>query len=171
MKSRKNIKSANRKSPNNIKKILNRSIRRSKNSKRHLTEFPPIKRDIKARIARGNSSARGDQGTETAHRRSKRTARRSRSASQRVFEENRKQDVKRVADLQGELTALRKRIDEARVKADLTADSFKNIDNRIKEFMLSEAERKAAQTAFIEKQSIAHIDREHSYKEWQEKLR
>jgi exonuclease VII small subunit len=89
--------------------------------------------------------------------------------AQRAYEENRKQDVKRVADLQGELAAMRSRIDEARSKADLTADSFKNIDNRINEVLVSEAERRAAQSAFIEKQSVAQFDRERTYREWQEK--
>ena len=90
--------------------------------------------------------------------------------SQRAFEEARKQEIKRIADLQGELTALRKRIDEARAKADLGADGLKNMDNRINELMLSETERKAAQTAFIETQSIAQINRDRTYKEWKEKF-
>jgi len=90
--------------------------------------------------------------------------------SQRAFEEARKQEIKRTADLQGELTALRKRIDEARAKADLGADGLKNMDNRINELMLSETERKAAQTAFIETQSIAQINRDRTYKEWKEKF-
>ncbi|HXF86268.1 MAG TPA: hypothetical protein VNK49_12855 [Anaerolineales bacterium] len=88
---------------------------------------------------------------------------------QRAFEETRKQDTKRIADLQGELIALRKRIDEARAKADLSADSLRNIENRIKELQASEAERKAQQIEFIEKQSIAQVDRERAYKEWREK--
>jgi len=89
--------------------------------------------------------------------------------SQRAVDENRKQDVKRLADLQGELVSIRTRIDEARSKADLTADSFKNMDNRINEMLVSEAERKTAQNIFIEKQTIAQIDRDHAYKEWQDK--
>lgn len=90
--------------------------------------------------------------------------------SQRAFEEARKQETKRVADLQGELTSVRKRIDEARAKADLGADGLKNMDNRINELMLSETERKAAQTAFIESQSVAQVDRDRTYKEWKEKF-
>jgi len=90
--------------------------------------------------------------------------------SQKAFEEARKQDTKRVADLHGELTAVRKRIDEARAKADLSADGLKTIDSRMNELMLSESERKRAQTAFIESQTVAQIDREHTYKEWKEKF-
>lgn len=90
--------------------------------------------------------------------------------SQKAFEEARKQETKRIADLQGELTAARKRIDEARAKADLTADNLKTLDSRMNELMASETERKAAQTAFIESQTVAQIDRERTYKEWKEKF-
>ncbi|GJQ52593.1 MAG: hypothetical protein HKUEN02_14400 [Anaerolineaceae bacterium] len=90
--------------------------------------------------------------------------------SQKAFEEARKQDIKRVADLQGEIVATRKRIDEARSKADLAADNFKTIDSRMNELLTSETERKNAQREFIENQSVAQIDRERSYKEWKEKF-
>lgn len=90
--------------------------------------------------------------------------------SQRAFEEARKQEAKRVADLQGEIAAVRKRIDEARAKADLSADGMKTLDSRINEILLSEADRKSAQTQFIESQTVAQINRERTYKEWQETL-
>jgi DNA repair exonuclease SbcCD ATPase subunit len=90
--------------------------------------------------------------------------------SQKILEENRRLDIKRVADLQGELAAMRKRIDDARAKADMSADSLRNMDNRINELLLSESERKSAQTAFIEQQSLAQIDREHVVKDWQVKF-
>ncbi|MEW6086565.1 MAG: hypothetical protein AB1607_18415 [Chloroflexota bacterium] len=90
--------------------------------------------------------------------------------SQKAFEEARKQETKRIADLQGEITATRKRIDEARAKADLTADNLKTLDSRMNELMVSENERKTAQAAFIESQTVAQIDRERTYKEWKEKF-
>lgn len=133
------------------------------------SEFPPIKRDIKARIleeSRLNEAIKElkppiEDAVRIAHEATR---------TQRVFEESKKQDAKRVADLQGELSSLRKRIDETKSKIDLNSDGFKNMDNRIKEMQLSEAERKAAQTAFIEQQAIAQIDRDRSYKEWKEKF-
>jgi chromosome segregation ATPase len=90
--------------------------------------------------------------------------------AQRILDENRRQDIKRVADLQGELTALRKRIDEVRGRSDLSNDSIRNMDNRIAELLASEIERKAAQVVFIEKQSMAAIERDRSLKVWNEKL-
>lgn len=87
--------------------------------------------------------------------------------SVRLVDEARKQDFKRLADLQGEMIAVRKRSEEAREKVDINADSIRLIDNRINEVLSSEAERRRAQLEFIEKQSLADIDRERTWKEWQ----
>lgn len=84
-------------------------------------------------------------------------------------EEARKNDLKRVADVQGELTSIRKRIDENREKTTITADSIRNVENRFTELIASELERKQAQTAFLEQQAIAQIDRDRAWKEWKEK--
>src|SRR5689334_4724496 len=45
--------------------------------------------------------------------------------SMRTADEGRKNDTKRLADVQGELAAIRKRADEAREKADLNADGLR----------------------------------------------
>jgi chromosome segregation ATPase len=133
------------------------------------SEFPPIKRDIKARVIEENRLRQEIQELRPPIDAVKRTAEEA-ILVQHAFDENRKQEAKRVADLQGEIAVLRRRIEEAKAKADLNADSWKNMDNRIKELMNSEAERKAAQNIFIDQQSIAHRDRERIYKEWQEKF-
>jgi chromosome segregation ATPase len=90
--------------------------------------------------------------------------------TQRILDENRRQDVKRVADLQGEVAALRKRIDEVRGRSDLSNDAVRNMENRISELLASESERKAAQQAFIEQQSLAQLERDRALKAWNEKL-
>ncbi|MBE0671962.1 MAG: hypothetical protein IH588_15370 [Anaerolineales bacterium] len=87
----------------------------------------------------------------------------------RASDEARKNDLKRVADVQGELTSLRKRIDENREKTTITADSIRNVENRFTELIASELERKQAQNAFIEQQAVAQIDRDRAWKEWKEK--
>lgn len=133
------------------------------------SEFPPIKHDIKARIL---EEARLNEAIKVLKPPIDDAVRIAQEAirTQHVFDEARRQEAKRVADLQGELTALRKRIDEVRSRSDLTMDSYKNIESRIRELHLSESERKAAQIAFIEQQSIVQIDRDRSYKEWKEKF-
>ena len=88
------------------------------------------------------------------------------ATSNKLIEESRRQDIKRVADLQGEITSVRKRVDEFRQKTELQNDSVRIIENRFSELLLSETERKQAQATFIEQQSIAQIDRDKAYKEW-----
>ncbi len=85
----------------------------------------------------------------------------------RMAEDARKQDVKRITDIQGELAAIRKRADEARERADLVADTIRQLDARINELMASESDRRLAQMQFIEQQNLAQVDRERGWKEMQ----
>lgn len=133
--------------------------------KKALTEIAPLKRELKARALEETRLHQEIKELRPPIDEAKRAAEEA-TRVQRVFDENRKQDMKRIADLQGELTALRKRIEETRAHIDTSADNFKHLETRIKELMASEAERKAAQNEFIEKQSVAHLDRERAYKEW-----
>ena len=135
--------------------------------KKSLTEIAPIKRELKSRATSENRLQVEIDQLKPPIDEVKRIAEDA-IRTQRVFDENRKQDMKRIADLQGEISALRKRIDEARVRADSGTDSVRHLENRFKELLVSEAERKAAQAEFIEKQSIAYLDRERSYKEWRD---
>lgn len=89
--------------------------------------------------------------------------------SLKAAEETRKNDLKRVADIQGEVTSIRKRIDESRDKTTITADGLRNIENRFTDLIASELERKQAQSAFLEQQAVAQIDRDRAWKEWKEK--
>lgn len=146
-----------------ILKVLN-ELRQTMES-----EFPPIKRDIKARVLEENRLRQEIQELKPPIEAAKRAAEEA-TIVQHAFDENRKQEAKRVADLQGDIAALRKRIEEAKAKADLNADSWKNMDIRIKELINSEAERKVAQNAFIDQQSLAHLDRERMYKEWKQRF-
>ena len=133
------------------------------------SEFPPIKRDLKTRVLEENRLRQEIQELKPPIEAAKRAAEEA-TIVQHAFDENRKQEAKRVADLQGEIAALRKRIEEAKAKADLNADSWKNMDIRIKELLQSEVDRKAAQNAFIDQQSLAHLDRERMYKDWKQRF-
>jgi len=86
--------------------------------------------------------------------------------NQRLVEERQAQDSKRLADLLGEVSALRKRVDEFRGKVDLTADQNRKIDARLGELFNSEAERRQAQASFLEKQALIQVERERTWKEW-----
>jgi DNA repair exonuclease SbcCD ATPase subunit len=86
--------------------------------------------------------------------------------AQNLYEENRRQDIKRLSDTQGEIVALRKRLDEEREKRQLDADTLKNIEVRVAEVLASEHKRKQEQSEFFDKLSIEQIDRERAWKEW-----
>lgn len=90
--------------------------------------------------------------------------------SVKALDEARKNDLKRIVDIQGDVMAVRKRSEESREKYTLTADSIRNIDSRITELLASEVERKQAQTVFIEQQTIARLDRDRVLKDWRESV-
>jgi len=85
----------------------------------------------------------------------------------KLLEEGRRQDTKRLTDLSAETSVLRKRHDEQRGKVDVAVDSVRKLELRVSEFAALEAERKQAQVAFIEKQSMQNLERERVWKEWQ----
>ncbi len=89
--------------------------------------------------------------------------------SLKAVEETRKNDLKRITDVQGEVTSMRKRVDESREKATINTDTIRNIENRFTDLIASELERKQSQTAFLEQQAIAQIDRDRAWKDWKEK--
>jgi chromosome segregation ATPase len=85
----------------------------------------------------------------------------------RSSEESRKQDSKRLTDMQGEVTAIRKRMDDVREKTDIFADNIRRVEVRLNEILVSEAERRQSQTTFIETQSRLQVERDRSWKDWQ----
>lgn len=87
--------------------------------------------------------------------------------SLRLLDEGRRQDTKRLTDIQGELAALRKRQEEQRGKVDLSTDGLRKIEMRLSDLQATEAERRQAVTSFIEKQSLSNVERERIWKDWQ----
>ena len=86
--------------------------------------------------------------------------------AQNLYEENRRQDIKQLTDTQGEIVAIRKRLDEEREKHQLSADNLKNIDTRVADVLVSEHKRKQEQSDFFDKFAVEQIDRERAWKEW-----
>lgn len=85
----------------------------------------------------------------------------------KLLEEAQRQDAKRLTDLQGEVSAVRKRQDEQRGRVDLTSDSLRKMEMRINEFQGAEGERRQNVAAFIDKQNMTAVERERIWKEWQ----
>jgi len=90
--------------------------------------------------------------------------------AQQTLEENRRTDNKRLAEVQGDVSAIRKRLDEVRDKNQLTSDSQRIVENRITELLASETERKQNQVTFIEQQTLAQVDRERAWKDWNDRV-
>lgn len=89
---------------------------------------------------------------------------------QKSIEEARRTDIKRIADLQGDLVAIRKRLDETRDKMHLNTDSLHVVEGRMNDLLASESERKQAQVVFMEQQTMAHLERERAWKEWNDRV-
>jgi chromosome segregation ATPase len=90
--------------------------------------------------------------------------------TQKAAEGPRRQDTKRLAELQGAVNAARKRMDEVREKNDLFPDNIRRIEARLNEILASEAERRQSQAGFIENQARLQIDRDRAIKEMEEYL-
>ncbi len=87
---------------------------------------------------------------------------------QKTNEESRKQDIKRLGDMQTELNAYRKRNEEMKTKVDLSSDAIKRMETRINDVLSGENERKQQWLAFQEKINVADVNREKEWAEWKE---
>jgi len=87
-----------------------------------------------------------------------------------LLEESRRQDLKRVTDMQGEIVSLRKRVDDSRSRIDLYSDNFRQIESRINEFQAYEKDRREAQSAFIDKINLQFVENNRVLKEWRTRL-
>lgn len=87
--------------------------------------------------------------------------------SLQMVEENRRQEAKRITEVQGEVASMRKRIDETRNRIESLADNFRSFDTRITEMQTYEKDRKEAQAVFIDTVNNSLIDKERSFKNWE----
>ncbi|OGO29549.1 MAG: hypothetical protein A2136_01350 [Chloroflexi bacterium RBG_16_54_11] len=85
----------------------------------------------------------------------------------RLLEDGRRQDAKRIVDLQGEVNAIRKRIDDQRGQNELVNTNLRKLETRLNELVTIENERREQMTNFLDKQAISQVERERTWKEWQ----
>ncbi|MES0360214.1 MAG: hypothetical protein ABUK20_04800 [Anaerolineales bacterium] len=88
----------------------------------------------------------------------------------RLIEDSRRQDSKRLVDLQGEVSALRNRSDEFRGQIELVTANLRKLEGRLGETLAQDSERQEAQDAFIENQALRQVEFERTWKEWQSKI-
>ncbi|MFO3796836.1 MAG: hypothetical protein ACK8QZ_06065, partial [Anaerolineales bacterium] len=84
----------------------------------------------------------------------------------RVWEEVRRRDLEQITTFQGELSALRKRLDDQQQKIDLQSDTIRNFRQRINEVLTSESERKREFDAMLQKLQVFESD----WKRWRDEL-
>jgi hypothetical protein len=85
----------------------------------------------------------------------------------KILEDGRRQDQKRMNDLIGEVTAMRKRVDDQRGQVELVNTSLKKVEGRLSELLSVESERRDAQAAFLDKQALLQVERDRTWREWQ----
>lgn len=90
--------------------------------------------------------------------------------TQKMADENRRQEAKRLSDLQAELTTIRKRMDEQRGRQDLAGDAVRKLEVRLNEISAADQERKQSQTNFIERMNKTNLERDKAWSEWQAKF-
>jgi DNA repair exonuclease SbcCD ATPase subunit len=84
----------------------------------------------------------------------------------RLLEDGRRQDNKRLTDLQGEVAANRKRGDDQRGQIELLNTSLRKVETRLSELLSVETERRDAQVAFLDKQNLIQVERDRTWKDW-----
>lgn len=136
------------------------------NVRKGLDPIPEIKKDLVARSEEEKRLIRLIAEVDKKVLESKRSDDEYRR-SIKLLEENIRQDSKRILDIQGEVASLRKRVEEQRGKVDLSNETLRKIEMRQNELVNAEVERKQAQTAFIERQSMAQVERDRIWREWQ----
>jgi len=85
----------------------------------------------------------------------------------RLLEDGRRQDNKRLNDMVGEVTAVRKRVDDQRGQVELLSNSIKKLETRLTELVAVEAERRDTLANFLDKQALTQVERDRTWKEWQ----
>jgi len=142
---------------------LNKAIAEVRKS---LEVIPELRKGLQARIEEEGRLSRMVDALEQRIEQYQRTDEEFRR-QQKLLEDNQRQDAKRVIDLQGEVAAIRKRLDEQRGKMDVIGDVQRKLEAKINELIAAENERKQSQIAFMDKQNMLAFERERTWQEWQ----
>lgn len=134
-----------------------------------LEVLPGIQKTLQARVEEENRLGRLIENLEQRIGQDKRENEEIRR-QQRLLEESQRQDSKRIIDLQGEVAAMRKRLDEQRGKVELLSDAQRKLETRINELIAAETERRQSQVAFMDKQNMLNLERDRIWKEWQSRF-
>ncbi len=137
--------------------------------RKELEPIPEIKRGLKARVDEDNRLTKLIDEVRVKIE-SVRRSEEEYTRTYRLLDDSRRQDAKRLTDLQGEVSAMRKRVDEQRGLVDLAANTLKKLENRLNELSVIETERREAQASFLENQALREVERDRVWKEWQNRF-
>ncbi len=88
----------------------------------------------------------------------------------KLMEEDRRKDNLRVIDLTGEISSVRKKIDDYSTRIDLYVDNQKRVDTKIDEVVKVEREREKAQMEFTENVDRQMVNRTREWKLWEKRF-
>lgn len=142
---------------------LNKAIAENRKA---LDALPEIKRNLHARQEEDFRLGKLIEELDTRYTEDRR-AEEDYRRSQRLLDDTRRQDSKRLLDLQAEMATMRKRLEEHRGKVDLLSDSTRKLEVRLQEIQNAESERRQNQTTFMEKFSLTQVERDRAWKEMQ----
>ena len=134
--------------------------------RKDLSQIPELKRNLQARMEEETRISKafdeirfGFEGIRREEEEVNRTI--------KLIDEGRRQESRRMTDLTGELTAIRKRVDDHSGRQDLSSAALKKLETRLNELTGLELERRTAAMNLIETQSLKDTERERIWKEWQ----
>ncbi len=136
------------------------------NLQKELTVIPDIKRAIQARSEEESRLGKAIDEVRL-HVDSIRRDEEEYTRAFRLIEDGRRQDVKRLTDVQGEVAALRKNYDEQRGRLELSAATLRKIETRLNELSMLEVERREEQSRFLDNQAMLQVERDRVWKDWQ----
>ncbi|MGB7538837.1 MAG: hypothetical protein WBM17_09875 [Anaerolineales bacterium] len=84
-------------------------------------------------------------------------------------EEGRRQDIRRMADIQGEQQSIREKGSENSARLDAVESTGRRVDARLAELMALELERRNAMAVWQEQQTSALVERERQWKDWEKR--
>lgn len=90
--------------------------------------------------------------------------------TQKIMEDSNRIGVKQLTDVQIELSALRKKIEEEQTTVDSQKEFIRKLEHRLNELATQEQTRKQDQVAFIESQSRQLVAHENLLKDWDSRL-
>jgi len=137
--------------------------------RKELEQLPEIKRTLKLRVDEESRLARLIDEV----RNRIETLRRSEeeyTRNIRLLDDGRRQDSKRLTDLNGEVAAVRKRVDDQGGRVELAATALKKLETRLNELATVETERREAVSSFLDNQALREVERERLWREWQSRF-